>query len=418
MKARVVNLDQQRPASKARGNDAPLGPQGVTPEPEAPLFEGVFLAGFECSCHVLECGRRLDLLTSTRHDEFAALDYARIRQQGMTACREGVSWVQVARAGGEFDFSGVLPRLRAARELGIRVIWDLMHFGWPCDVDPFSPRFPLLFGRYAKAFADFYASESDEVAIVAPINEISFLSWAGGDMGIMNPFAMARSDEMKVQFVRATIEAIEAIRAVLPDTRFMQPEPVIHIVPDPAHPKTWRRVECDRLFQLQTWDMLRGDVWPTLGGNPSYLDIVGVNFYPDNQFMLDGTTIQRGEPRYRPFSEMLLEVARRYERPMLIAETGAEGDARAPWLAYVCEQSRLALEADAELHGITLYPVLNHPGWVDDRRCENGLWDYADDAGERALHTPLATELAAQAPELERARARMLERKKDLAIPA
>src|SRR4051812_29699040 len=115
----------------------------------------------------------------------------------------------------------------------------------------------------------------------------------------MNPFEAARGVELKVQLVRATIAAIEAIRGVLPGARFLQPEPVIQIVPNPEHPKTWRRVESDNLLQYQVWDMLSGRIWPSLGGDPRYLDIVGVNFYSDNQFMLDGTTIARGDPRYR-----------------------------------------------------------------------------------------------------------------------
>jgi hypothetical protein len=40
----------------------------------APLFDGFFLGGFECSCQKLHDGRRLDLLASTRHDELADED--------------------------------------------------------------------------------------------------------------------------------------------------------------------------------------------------------------------------------------------------------------------------------------------------------------------------------------------------------
>jgi hypothetical protein len=160
--------------------------------------------------------------------------------------------------------------------------------------------------------------------------------------------------------------------------------------------------------------MLTGRVWPTLGGRPEYLDLIGVNFYPDNQFMLDGTTIWRGDPRYRPFSRMLLEVAARYDRPMIVSETGAEGDARAPWLRYVADECVAAMRDGCELYGITLYPVLNHPGWADGRHCENGLWDYADERGDRTIHAPLRDEMRRQGPRLAAARAEMLARKASL----
>ncbi|MFL5308040.1 MAG: beta-glucosidase [Polyangia bacterium] len=383
-----------------------------------PLFSEFFLGGFECSCHVLEDGRRLDLTAATRHDELADGDYARASAAGLRACRDGVSWVRAEAQRGKPDFRHALPLLRAATRHGVQVIWDLMHFGWPPDVDVFSPRFPARFGRYARAFAEWLAVENDGPVMVAPINEISFLSWAGGDVRCMNPFAAARGVELKVQLVRATIEAIEGIRDVIPGARFLQPEPAIQIVPDPRQPLTWRRVESDNLLQYQAWDMLTGAVWPALGGHPRYLDIVGVNFYPNNQFMLDGTTIHPSDRRYRPFSQMLLDIWSRYRRPMIVSETGSEGDHRAPWLGTVCDQALAAIEQGCELHGITLYPVLNHPGWLDDRRCENGLWDYADEHGERAIHAPLAEELGRQGPRLRAARDALLEDAGAVAIPA
>ena len=125
-----------------------------------------------------------------------------------------------------------------------------------------------------------------------------------------------------------------------------------------------------------------------------------MNFYPDNQFTIDGATVARGDPGYRPLSRMLMDVARRYGRPMIVSETGAEGTLRAPWLRYVASECLAAMDAGCELHGITLYPVLNHPGWADDRPCENGLWDRADARGARAVHRPLLAEMRRQAPRL------------------
>jgi hypothetical protein len=381
---------------------------GVLAE-SAALFEDVFLGGFECSCHRLPDGRRLDLAWSTRHLEFADADYARLRSVGMTGCRDGVSWVHAARSGA-YDFSRALPLVRAATRHRIRVIWDLMHFGWPHDIDVFSPSFPSRFAAYAAAFAGWLTSESDEVPFITPINEMSFLAWAGGDVRCMNPFEAARGVELKVQLVRATIEGIEAIRAIAPEARFLQPEPVIHIVADVDAPKTWRRIESDNLLQFQAWSMLVGEQWPSLGGHPKYLDVVGVNFYPDNQFTHDGETIFRDDVRYKPFSKMLAEVYDRFRRPMIVSETGSEGEHRAPWLRYVAGQCVTALRHGCELHGLTLYPINAHAGWLDDRHCQNGLWDYADDSGHRPIHDPLARELARQRGTLVVARTEMLAR--------
>jgi hypothetical protein len=284
-----------------------------------------------------------------------------------------------------------------------------MHFGYPDHVDVFAVDFPDRFGAYARAVARFMFDHAPTCApMFSLINEMSFLSWAGGDVACMNPFCFARGDELKMQFVLATIAAIEEIRDVFPGARFVHAEPVIHVVAPPENPRLWRKVDCDNAYQYEALDMLSGKVWPRLGGHSKYLDIVGVNFYPDNQFTPDGETIRLGDPRFKPFSSMLLESWRHFERPLLITETGTEGDARASWLRYVADECVNAFEAGCELHGLTLYPVLNHPGWLDDRQCHNGLWDYADGSGHRHVHEPLLTEMNRQAPRLEAARARVL----------
>jgi hypothetical protein len=81
---------------------------------------------------------------------------------------------------------------------------------------------------------------------------------------------------------------------------------------------------------------------------------------------------------------------------MFIAETGIEDEARPAWLAYVGHEAREALRAGVDLQGICIYPVVNHPGWEDDRHCHNGLWDYASERGVRPIFVPLAREIGRQ----------------------
>src|SRR6185312_7194783 len=144
------------------------------------------------------------------------------------------------------------------------------------------------------------------------------------------------------------------------------------------------------------------------------LDIVGLNFYSDNQFTRDRVTIWRGDARYRPLSDLLLEAYEHYDqRPLVLSETGAEDAVRADWLRYVADECVRALDRGCELHGVTLYPILNHAGWLNDRHCHNGLWDYADAAGEREVYEPLAAELRKQEPRLLEVRARMLQKRRE-----
>jgi hypothetical protein len=360
------------------------------------VLKSFWMVGFECSCHCRGDGRRLDVIAATGHDRFAGKDYARARRLGIETVRDGARWHRIEPSPGRYDFSSLLPMVRAAREAGVQVIWDLCHYGWPDGLDIFRPEFVDRFADYARAVARLIADETDEAPWYAPINEISFWSWAGGDVGYLNPCATGRGFELKTQLVRAALAAIDSIWSVDARARFLHCDPAIHIVADPKQPKRKAEAEGHRLAQFQAFDMIAGSLWPQLGGDPRCLDVVGLNYYPKNQWVLDGSTIERGTPLYRPFREILSEAWERYGRPLILAETGAEGDHRAEWLRYVAGEVLAARRSGVPVEGICLYPVLNYPGWDDDRHCPSGLWGYPDLAGDREIHLPLARELASQ----------------------
>jgi len=162
-------------------------------------------------------------------------------------------------------------------------------------------------------------------------------------------------------------------------------------------PGPQRDAERFRQSQFEAWDMLCGEQWPGLGGAPEYLDVLGINYYSNNQWYHgDGRTIERDNPDYRPFKGILREIHQRYGRPLLIAETGAEGDVRGDWLRYVSEQAGLAMQAGVPVEGICLYPVLDYPGWTDERHCPVGLLGFPDENGKRCVHEGLADELRLQ----------------------
>src|SRR5690606_12640456 len=103
-------------------------------ESTTPLFDGFFIGGFECSTHRRRDGRRLDLLRSTRHAEFAARDYQTMVAHGIRTVRDGVRWHLAEPSPGVYDWSEFLPQLDAARDAGVTPIWDVCHYGWPDDI--------------------------------------------------------------------------------------------------------------------------------------------------------------------------------------------------------------------------------------------------------------------------------------------
>ncbi|MEE4914925.1 family 1 glycosylhydrolase [Pseudomonas alliivorans] len=353
------------------------------------LFKSFFMGGFECSTHRRRDGKRLDLLYSTGHAQWPGKDFAAMENCAIRTVRSGLRWHLIETRPGVYDWGSLLPMLRAARAQGTQVIWDLCHYGYPDDVDIWQPQFVERFARFATAAAQVIKDEGDAMPFYSPINEISFWSWAGGDVGYFNPGAEHRGMELKHQLVRASIAAIEAIRGVAPGARFIQADPLIHVMPTTRRNDEIEAAENYRRAQFEAWDLLSGRQWPGLGGRPEYLDVLGANFYPHNQWIFNGRRVMRGEPEYRPFSGMLRELFVRYGRPILVSETGAEDEQRVPWFRYVTDQVKKAVQAGVPVEGICWYPILDYPGWDDGRYCPAGLLGYADGQGQRAAFHPL-----------------------------
>ncbi|HEX6046851.1 MAG TPA: hypothetical protein VFZ22_20330 [Pyrinomonadaceae bacterium] len=376
------------------------------------IFQTFWIGGFECSTHRLPrrksmgrfAGVRLDLISSTRHDEFALQDYQRLQDAGIRTARDGVRWHLIEKTPFRYDFSSLVPMLRAARQTQTQIIWDLFHYGWPDGLNIWGASFVERFARFAGATAGVILDETGGPLYITPVNEISFVAWGGGDAGFLNPFGRKRGPELKAQLVRASIAATEAVREVDPGARIIHAEPIIHIAVDPDYPDEAPAAEAYRQSQFQAWDMIGGRLCPELGGRPEYLDILGANYYANNQWIHQDPHLPKSRrrkdvllppshPLHRPVREMLKEVYERYRRPVFIAETGIEGDARPSWLRYIGQEARATVAAGVPLEGLCLYPIIDYPGWGDDRHCHAGLWDYADDDGHREMYEPLAAEL-------------------------
>ena len=296
------------------------------------LFRSFWIAGFECSCHINAAGVRLDMIAALQHDCLAAEDYRRLRQVGIATARDCIRWHLVDR-GGRYEWSSWLPMLEAARDEKVQVIWDLCHYGWPDDLDIFSPAFIDRFARFAKEAARLHREHTGEPAFYAPINEISFFTWAA-TRDLMFPHAWGRGAELKRQLVRATLAAIDAVWSEEPGARMVFPEPLIHNVPPRRRPWLVEPARIQRASQFEAWDMIAGRAAPELGGAERYLDLVGVNFYSANEWEVPGGRklhwdAGSDDPRWMPLHRLLAEVYQRYGKPLVIAETSHYGIGRA-----------------------------------------------------------------------------------------
>jgi len=366
------------------------------------LFRSFWMGGFESSCHRIRSGRRLDMLEETQHDRFLDLDYQNLRSMGIATARDTARWHRIETVEGRYDFSSLDPYIDAAQRHGVQVIWDLLHYGWPDGLDIYSPAFVERFARFCGAVTRRLRERSDEPLFVTPVNELSFFAWAAGQVGWFYPYGEGRGGDIKRQLVRAWIAGVNAIRETAPDARIVSVEPVIHNVPPLGQEDVDGLAAAQMNSQWEAWDMIAGRRDPELGGAPHYLDIVGVNFYHDNQWEVPGGEkihwhIHPRDRRWVPFHKLLTNAYLRYQRPILIGETSHVGVGRAEWIRELTDEVVLAMTGGVPLEGICLYPILDRFEWENPQHWHNsGLWDFeiqSDGTFMRVLNPPYAEEL-------------------------
>ena len=353
------------------------------------LFNSFFMGGFECADHINRSGKRINLLHETAHSEMVYMDYGLLAEAGIKTVREGICWSDIEKSPYSYDFAEVRWRMDAAKFFGIQQIWDLCHFGYPDDLVPTHPLFTDRFATLCLAFATFYKKHCSSQLYVIPINEINFLSWHSGDMRGTVPFAVNSGFDIKYHLCKAAIEGIKILKREVPDCRILIIEPLISIHDNEfcPNPELMRQIN---EYQYQAMDIIGGYMCPELGGDPSFLDILGFNYYYKNQWIYNGPHVpwyEECEPKTK--LSVLLEIAfRRYQRPIVLSETGHFGEDRAKWIRYVTDECKEALFNGVELEGVCIYPIIDRPDWDDlTYYCNCGIWDL-DREKNRIVHEP------------------------------
>ncbi|XYJ12580.1 b-glycosidase [Telluria sp. B2] len=374
------------------------------------IFPTFFLSGFECSSFLWKDRARRNLIAETAHDRHAAEDYRILNELGIAVAREGIPWPLVDR-GGEYDFAPILPFIEAMNASRITPIWDLCHYGYPEDLDPFSEAFAGRFAAYCRAAAGYVLPKVRGPHFFTPINEITFFSFCAGEWGWAAPYRCSREDRMRlrVALCRAAIAGVKAIREVDPQARMVHIDPLVRVVaprdrPDQAEAARHETEEDTFL----AWDIIGGRAHPELGGSPEILDIVGANNYSFGQMEYrehgPHAALPPGDERIAPLCEMLATVWERYRRPMIIGETSGLGHGRASWLRDVMGESLAAVRRGMDLQGICLFPAVDMPDWHTGDWLHNGICDLVEADGDlaRVPHQSYVDELRRWQNELNR----------------
>ena len=375
------------------------------------IFPTFFLSGFECSTFLWKDHKRRDLVAETQHREHALEDYRILEQLGIAVAREGIPWPMVDHKG-DYDFSMIDSVIHAMRETRIAPIWDLCHYGYPDDLDPFSDPFTQRFANYCRAAAQYVSKRMTGPYYFTPINEMTFFSFCGGEWGWVAPYRNTREDRknFRVALCKASIAGVKAIREVLPESRMIHVDPLIQVIAPADRPDQIDAANYETFVDsYMAWDILYGKERPELGGAPDILDIVGVNNYSFGQreYREHGPhqALEPGHEGIQPLCSLLQRVWERYHRPMVIGETSGMGKGRADWLRDVMQESMAAVNRGMDLHGICLFPAVDMPDWHTGKWLNNGICDLQECEGgrlQRVPHQPYIDELRRWQKELNR----------------
>jgi beta-glucosidase/6-phospho-beta-glucosidase/beta-galactosidase len=347
------------------------------------IFPTFFLSGFECSTFLWKDVGRRDLADETHHLVHADEDYAMLRPLGIAVAREGIPWPFVDKGNGEYDFSYIDQYLAAQRRHQILPIWDLCHYGYPEGLDPFTQEFADRFAAYAAAAARHVAEHQPHGPwFFTPMNEITFFGYMAGEWSWAAPFGKDRETRRRftLALCKADIAGVNAIREVLPEARMVHIDPLVHVVAPRDRPdlEEAARIESqdDAYFGF---DVISGLRDPEAGGSPEILDIAGFNNYSFGQmeYREQGphAALEPGDNRILPLCDLIEKGAKRYNRPVIVAETSGLEGGRDDWLNDVVMESLAAVNRGVDLHGICMFPAVDMPDWHTGEWLHNGIAD-------------------------------------------
>jgi beta-glucosidase/6-phospho-beta-glucosidase/beta-galactosidase len=315
--------------------------------------------------------------------------------------REAIPWPLVDRDGC-YDFSLLDPMIKAMQQTQIIPIWDLCHYGYPVDLDPFSNEFTDRFARYCRAAAEYVIPRLHGPYFFTPINEITFFSFCGGEWGWVAPYKTTKEDRFRFRLAlcKAAIAGVNAIREVEPASRMVHIDPLVQVVAPRERPDLVEAAHHETYVDtFLAWDILYGKEHPELGGSPSILDIVGANNYSFGQmeYREQGPhqSLEPHDDRIKPLHDLMQRVWERYHRPMIIGETSGLEEGRDEWLKDVVEESLAAVNSGMDLHGICLFPAVDMPDWHTGEWLHNGICDLVEEGSDlkRVPYEPYIAEL-------------------------
>lgn len=382
-----------KPAATERAAEAPPFWWGVSTSPyqvEGPPGDGVVARSFKTDWDLLREMGKLDAARDRRIDSFECFerDLAALKYLGVTHYRFGIEWARVEPAPGAFDDAAIeryVMMARRLREEGITPVVCLWHFSlpdWLCNMvqDPdahgwFHPGAPAAWERYVARMAKALAPH---VELFAPQNEPNIYALAVS-IGIFPPgksLGKPYYEKLTEREAELFIRAAEIIRAERPGAKIISVQNIIH----------WDRDAFD--FFGIWYDLALWHNYEHLDRVASTVDYIGFNYYQRevaSPLALWAQSMRKGEHVSdlgwiidpRGMEEEIVELARRYKKPMVIMENGiadAGDEKRQLYLLQHVQAIRRVREAGYDLRGYFHWSLMDNYEWTHGYSQKFGLF--------------------------------------------
>ncbi|HYJ30616.1 MAG TPA: family 1 glycosylhydrolase [Allosphingosinicella sp.] len=362
----------------------------------------MFATGIENSIPTIHGGRtRIDQMAASFHYDRWMDDFDCVEDIGIQYLRYGPPLHRTMLGPERYDWSFADETFAELRRREITPIVDLCHFGVPDWIGNFqNPDFPVLFARYAGAFADRFPW----IQLYTPVNEMFICATFSAKYGWWNE--QAKDDRSFVNalknIVKANVLAMVEILKRRHDAIFIQSESSEYFhadSPGAIHRAEvlnsqrfltldlnyGRRVDSEMYEYLMDNGMTREEYHFFLQHRLKQHCILGNDYYWTNEHRVfaDGRTIASGETF--GYSEITRQYYNRYRVPVMHTETnlsqGPNGDEAVKWLWKEWANVLRLRNVGIPTVGFTWYSLTDQVDWDTALREQNnrinplGLYD-------------------------------------------
>lgn len=355
----------------------------------------IFATGIENSYPTVPDGqggrRRVDEMELTCHYKNWRRDFELTKSLGICDLRYGPPYYRTHVGPGRYDWSFADETFAALKELEIRPIVDLCHFGVPDWIGDFQNcDWPQYFAEYARAFAARYPW----INFYTPVNEIYTTALYSGWKGWWNEALATEKGFVRAltNLCKANVLAMQAIREIRPNATFIQSEASQYYYARTAEARdsayflnevrflsldlTYGYPMTAQMYRFLLDNGMTADEydWFQSQAIRAYC-IMGTDYYADNENLVEPDGSFKSAGPVLGYYAICSQYYQRYHLPVMLTETNVYADEAVDWLWRTWANVYRLLEEDIPVVGFTWYSLVDQVDWDSGLRQPNNRDD-------------------------------------------